>query len=46
VKDQEEEIERLEERIRRQKEVLGQLRVVGESARRERELQVAGKVDG
>ena len=45
VKDQEEEIERLEKRIRRQKEVLENLRGVGESARRERELELAGKIE-
>ena len=46
VKDQEEEIGRLEERIRKQKEVLEGLRAVGESARRGREIDSVEKMEG
>ena len=46
VKDQEEEIGRLEERIRKQKEVLEGLRAVGESARRGREMDSVEKMEG
>jgi len=43
VKDQDEEIARLEEKIQRQKEVLEELRAVGENARKERAMKSEGK---